>query len=327
MKIEVGESLVYSWLRHVKKCQIAQTNWKTSPLWKAAPDRKENMRAVVAEIQQHFIALNLNVFKNDQDLEQALRQVEGDVIGISWSSGEPTLYAAESAFHESGLNYGSKEVTCAKVISKLARTAIALQIFLPGLNSELFFASPKIHNNIMEILPNAIDELNAIFERHSMNCKAHLIANDDFQKEILDPVKALQENVSDTSEIFLRSLQMVNLFNGVQPPPPPPPPPPPFGPYQGLRVGQIASIHLRNWLENNCSVEEAERFLSLEYSRQEFGISFPLLQRERIPDARGYYRYSPTPLHIHNRTYYICTQWYDRHRAWLINWLNGHLLE
>ena len=213
MKIEVGESLIYSWLRHVKKCQIAQTNWKTSPLWKAAPDRKEDMRAVVAEIQQHFIALNLNVFKNDQDLEQALRQVEGDVIGISWFSGEPTLYAAESAFHEFGLNYGSKEVTCAKVISKLARTAIALQIFLPGLNSELFFASPKIHNNIMEILPKAIDELNAIFERHSMNCKAHLIANDDFQKEILDPVKALQENVSDTSEIFLRSLQMVNLFS------------------------------------------------------------------------------------------------------------------
>ncbi|MDO4954167.1 MAG: hypothetical protein Q4E43_03380 [Akkermansia sp.] len=213
MKIEVGESLIYSWLRHVKKCQIAQTNWKTSPLWKAAPDRKEDMRAVVAEIQQHFIALNLNVFKNDQDLEQALRQVEGDVIGISWFSGEPTLYAAESAFHESGLNYGPKEVTCAKVISKLARTAIALQIFLPGLKSELFFAAPKIHNNIMEILPKAISELNAIFERHSMNCKARLIANGGFQREILEPVKALQENVSDTSEIFLRSLQMVNLFS------------------------------------------------------------------------------------------------------------------
>ena len=33
MKIEMGESLLYSWLRHVKECQIVQTNWKISPQW------------------------------------------------------------------------------------------------------------------------------------------------------------------------------------------------------------------------------------------------------------------------------------------------------
>lgn len=33
MKIEMGESLFYSWLRHVKECQIVQTNWKVSPQW------------------------------------------------------------------------------------------------------------------------------------------------------------------------------------------------------------------------------------------------------------------------------------------------------
>ena len=34
MKIEIGESLIYSWLRHVKLCQIVQNNWKVSPKWK-----------------------------------------------------------------------------------------------------------------------------------------------------------------------------------------------------------------------------------------------------------------------------------------------------
>ncbi len=33
MKIEMGESLLYSWLRHVKECQIVQTNWKVSSKW------------------------------------------------------------------------------------------------------------------------------------------------------------------------------------------------------------------------------------------------------------------------------------------------------
>lgn len=33
MKIEMGESLFYSWLRQVKECQIVQTNWKVSRKW------------------------------------------------------------------------------------------------------------------------------------------------------------------------------------------------------------------------------------------------------------------------------------------------------
>lgn len=33
MKIEMGESLFYSWLRHVKECQIVQTNWTNSSRW------------------------------------------------------------------------------------------------------------------------------------------------------------------------------------------------------------------------------------------------------------------------------------------------------
>ena len=34
MTQEMGESLIYSWLRHVKGCQIVQINWQLSPTWK-----------------------------------------------------------------------------------------------------------------------------------------------------------------------------------------------------------------------------------------------------------------------------------------------------
>ena len=30
MKIEIGKSLIFSWLRHVRGCPIAQGNWKPS---------------------------------------------------------------------------------------------------------------------------------------------------------------------------------------------------------------------------------------------------------------------------------------------------------
>lgn len=38
MKIEMGESLCASWLRHVKGCQIVQTNWSNSPTWESWND-------------------------------------------------------------------------------------------------------------------------------------------------------------------------------------------------------------------------------------------------------------------------------------------------
>ena len=55
MKIEMGESLFYSWLRHVKECQIVQTNWKVSSQWQLS-----NADALKEE-------LKVDYFINDND--------------------------------------------------------------------------------------------------------------------------------------------------------------------------------------------------------------------------------------------------------------------
>ena len=33
MKVEIGESLVRTWVRHCRGCQLAELNWKSSPMW------------------------------------------------------------------------------------------------------------------------------------------------------------------------------------------------------------------------------------------------------------------------------------------------------
>jgi len=33
MKIEIGKSLVSSYLKHVEQCKIVQTNWRVSGNW------------------------------------------------------------------------------------------------------------------------------------------------------------------------------------------------------------------------------------------------------------------------------------------------------
>ena len=89
MKIEIGESLIFSWLRHVLGCPIAQTNWKPSPRW---PIRGEPGLAAdfdkLREIARQ--RLGFEVFKRS-DFQQFIRQAEVDVLGLR--SGEAGLAA------------------------------------------------------------------------------------------------------------------------------------------------------------------------------------------------------------------------------------------
>ena len=60
MKIEMGESLVYSWLRHVMECQIVQNNWKPSAYW---PATKTTALDVIRESVETAFAGKYDIFK------------------------------------------------------------------------------------------------------------------------------------------------------------------------------------------------------------------------------------------------------------------------
>lgn len=53
MKIEMGESLFYSWLRHVKSCQVVQTNWKASSQWEL--HNAEKLEVLMDTIGKYFM--------------------------------------------------------------------------------------------------------------------------------------------------------------------------------------------------------------------------------------------------------------------------------
>ncbi|HBG8116607.1 TPA: hypothetical protein P7Y83_003672, partial [Clostridioides difficile] len=124
MKIEMGESLLYSWLRHVKECQIVQTNWKVSSKWdlKNADKILEIMEKTKQYFEQKY---GYPIYKNNS-LEQLIMQAEVDVLGISIDNGRNHIYAIDVAFHEAGLNYGSKNETVTRVIKKCIRTAMCI---------------------------------------------------------------------------------------------------------------------------------------------------------------------------------------------------------
>lgn len=83
MKIEMGESLAASWLRHVYGCRVVQTNWKPSPRWEEK--NYTEIKELVDEAREKFG--ELNVFKKNTDVAQVLHQTECDVIGLKKTEG------------------------------------------------------------------------------------------------------------------------------------------------------------------------------------------------------------------------------------------------
>ena len=84
MKIEIGESLVASWLKHVKRCTLVQTNWKPSPQWTA--HNTDEIERLVEDGKNYF--RDLNVFRNNAGASQILLQTECDVIGLVQEANE-----------------------------------------------------------------------------------------------------------------------------------------------------------------------------------------------------------------------------------------------
>ena len=81
MKIEIGESLGYSYLRHVKQCWLVQVNWKASEHW-AKHMTDAELEAMFAAMRQKFDP-DGSVFKKSRDAAQFLRQGEIDVLGVN----------------------------------------------------------------------------------------------------------------------------------------------------------------------------------------------------------------------------------------------------
>lgn len=335
MKIEMGESLFYSWLRHVKECQIVQTNWKVSPQW--ALQNEDELQRLYNVFSSAFDSQG-GIFKQNSSLGQFLRQAECDVLGMSINNGMPEYHAVDVAFHENGLNYGDKEVTALKVAAKCIRTAMCLYGYMNTRCAEIVFASPKIHNGQLALLEPYITQINRIFFSEGYSFHVRLICNDEFQKTVLEPILLVSGDVADTSELFLRGFQMYSMFTeqklsvktdmrkaaaasstsnsenlSIA--------------YRELKIGKLANTVLRRILQDGSVPDDELQLLQdKEYSKRVFDLQYPVL----VKDGTDYesIRYYSTPIEIDKERYYLCSQWFEtpasNDRPYLEKWISQH---
>ncbi|MEG0181154.1 MAG: hypothetical protein RR898_01465 [Clostridium sp.] len=344
MKIEIGESLLLSWLKHIKECQIVQTNWKVSNKWEMK--NIDTLEEVMNESSKFFNdKYGYNLYKGNSGISQVLSQSEVDVLGVNFNGDEKHIYAIDVAFHEAGLNYGSREETVARVIKKCIRAAMCIYGCFDINYGTVIFTSPKINPAVMNDINNCIDNIEYVLREKGLDFKVRVIANEDFSDKILEPILNTLGDVADTSELFMRSLQMYNMFadkrktrvakaleprstakvsnrlEAIE--------------YTGIdgldemKIGVIVRTVFRRMLESGqVSREEIELMQTKDYSKETFDIQYPLLQRASLTNYKSPRRYYSGAIKVYDEEYFLCSEWYEvdanNDRPYLLKWLALH---
>ena len=79
---------------------------------------------------------------------------------------------------------------------------------------KIIFATPKATENINNEIIKQIKDIEDFIKRPELKSSFDIeyIANDDFKEKIIDEIPKIAKSVADTSELFLRSYQLTQLF-------------------------------------------------------------------------------------------------------------------
>ena len=209
MEIEIGESLCLSYLKHVKRCVIYQTNWKSSSQWAFLGEGKDASEAFERLVKDGLLSFQ---GKTKPSFSQFLKQAEIDILGINLF--EKKMYVMDIAYHEDGLNYKNEDRTIKSFKKKLLRSYLLLRSYFPeDYKYEIIFASPKVRPKLNKELEDATEALNDL--RDDVLSKGAVvfkyIANDKFKDKILDPTLEASKDDADTNELFLRSYKLISM--------------------------------------------------------------------------------------------------------------------
>lgn len=321
MKIEIGENLISSYLRHVEGCRIVQTNWKTSNQWKITEYDEKKSRELFDKINSS--PLFKGIFKKNE-YNQLIKQAEIDVIGINTT--EKSVFGIDVAFHTAGLNYGSIDETKFRILKKIFRTIFVLQTYFSDFDKfNSYFVTPKANLSTESPIRELIEEANKLIDNEMIS--VNFISNEDFFNSIVDPTINNIDDDNDTSELFLRSMKLIQLDKRVL--------------HtndkknnkrintntdkitiDGMKIGQFVQYNMRKLYEQNLvSENEIQKLQNKEYSKRTFDQNYEILrsQDKEITGTDGRNRYYTSEKFF--GSYYLNSQWVERHWQPFLDWI------
>lgn len=322
MKIEIAESLIYSYLKHSEGCRIVQTNWRTSGKWVITDHETKRARELFDKVasSEFFVG----IFKKNS-FNQLVKQAEIDVLGIN--TAEDTIYGIDIAFHSAGLNYGSKTKTALRIVKKIFRTIFIMQSYFDENEKFIsYFVTPKVNPATKVIIDDLLIKAKEIIDDE--NISIELISNEDFYSEIVDSVLENINEEHDTTELFSRAVKLIELDKRKIKSAKVNTKPNSQRIYSkkkevnGMKIGQFVQHSFRMAFEQGLiSDNEIINLQNPEYSKRVFNSNYEVLKNQNRPieDEYGRTRYYAREIFCEN--YHLTSQWVETQWDFLLDWL------
>ena len=287
-----------------------QANWKAPEHWGRRLTDAE-LEALFEEMKRLFDPDGA-VFKQTKNAAQFLKQGEIDVVGVDQQGG---VHAMEVAFHEAGLNYAGAPASVNRVLKKMLRTLFILRAYHPPRTPlYIYFLSPKANPAVQRPL----EEKFAALRKAYPDVDWRLLTNDDFVNRIVKPTLDNASDVADSSELFVRSIKLLETagYRLIPPETPNGPtspngPPPPNGRIQPLVRALMETLLVAR--PALLSDAEKSNLTDNGYCKSRIGlrIGFPLIRRIELDrqgnDGRNRYYARPYG------DFYVCSEWWKQH--------------
>lgn len=203
MKIEIGEFLILSWLRHVRGCVLTQMNWSPSPAWPVARERQ--LGTAFEAVQELCVDATGRRILEDRDVGAFVRDARIDVLGLRLdrATRHVEAIAVDSAINDDELPHGDAEETIVRLIQRMLRAGFALAAYLNPPQVSVVFATPWLAQPIREEVQRRLARLEARLagQRHPAvsRLRFRVIADGDFADEIVQPVLEHVDTLAATS--------------------------------------------------------------------------------------------------------------------------------
>jgi hypothetical protein len=340
MKIEIGEFLILSWLRHVRGCVVTQMNWSPSPAWAVARERE--LRAAFEAVRRFSDDTIGRSSFGTIDFESFVRHARIDVLGLRLDRdcGGIEAIAVDSAINDTELPHGNAEETIVRLIERMTRAGFALAAYLNPHQASVVFATPWLAKAVRQEVQRHLALLETRLAEQRDQAMSRLrfrvIADADFADEIVQPVLQHVDAVADSSGLADQ-----------------PQAPAPLGSSSAQRgserprtattkAGGRIGEHVRRTMaqlaaSGRLSARIVGDLLDPRYCKARFNLGYAFLKpvERSVPlprqgnDRHGRGRYWKKPLRVGGHEFLMCNDWYAEQRgafdAWVRDIERGNL--
>ena len=203
------ESLVFSYLRHIKKCKIIQTNWvpKTKD-W----DEEYDKALELIRISKNYFKnkYRIDIFSKISSDDDIFKLYNIDAFGIAFNKDyTQDIYGVTCKLNE---NY--QKVTIENILEEIFILSIYFVSYFNKVNGNLIIMCPKLNDEIIREIGIYYFDIKEIFRQVNLSFEVSILINEKFKEEVINRLEKIAFDVDETEEeTYLKSLKFQKQIN------------------------------------------------------------------------------------------------------------------